>query len=56
LQFVPDAATAAVLCQVTTLNQGSQVLLQGVAIASRQPDRIAHRDPAMLSREFDDLQ
>jgi hypothetical protein len=32
--------------------QRSEVLLQGVAARARQPDEVAHRDPAVLACEL----
>ena len=55
-QFVPGAPTGAVLAELALVHQGAEMLLERVAIAAGQPNRIAHCHAAMLSREFDDLQ
>lgn len=44
------------LVEVALFDQRSEVLLQGVAIRTSQPDDAAHRDPAVLTCKLDDLQ
>lgn len=54
-QLVPDAPASAVLSQVALLYQRSEMLLERVAIAVGQSDRVAHGDASMLARKLDDL-
>ena len=54
-QLVPNTPASAVLVEVALFDQRSEVLLQGVAIRTSQPDDIAHRDPAVLTCKLDDL-
>ena len=54
-QGVPDAPASAVLTQMTLLDQRPEMLLERVAIAAGQSNRIAHRDASMLACELDDL-
>ncbi|WP_265653755.1 hypothetical protein [Verminephrobacter aporrectodeae] len=43
------------LREMPTFHQDTEMLLERVALAVSQPDRIAHGDAPMLAREFDDL-
>ncbi len=43
-------------CFFPLLDHGPDMLLERVAIAAGQPDRVADRHPAVLSRELDGLQ
>ncbi|KFB72031.1 MAG: hypothetical protein AW09_002791 [Candidatus Accumulibacter phosphatis] len=53
-QLVPDAPAGAVLTQVALLDQRPEMLLERVAIAAGQSNRITHRDASMLACELDD--
>jgi len=55
-QLIPNTPATAVLVEVALFYQRSEVLLQGVATRARQPDEVAHRDPAVFAGELDDLQ
>jgi len=55
-QLIPNTPATAVLVEVALFYQRSEVLLQGVATRAGQPDEVAHRDPAVLACELDDLQ
>ena len=56
LEFVPNTTPAALLIQMTVLDQVAEMLLQRVAADTRQFDRIANRDTPVLAGKFDDLQ
>ena len=55
-EFVPDTTSAALLTQMTVLDQFAEMLLERVSTDARQPDRIADRDAVVLAGKFDDLQ
>jgi hypothetical protein len=55
-EFVPDTTSAALLNQMTVRDQFAEMLLERVSTDTRQPDRIADRDAAVLAGKFDDLQ
>ena len=56
LEFVPSTTPAALLIQMTVLDQVAEMLLQRVSADPRQFDRIANRDAPVLAGKFDDLQ
>lgn len=56
LECVPDPAPAALLVQVSILNQVTKVLLQRISAYTRQFDRVANCDASMLPGKFDNLQ
>ena len=56
LEFVPNTTPAALLIQMTVLDQVAEMLLQRVSADARQFDRIANRDAPVLAGKFDDLQ
>ena len=55
-EFVPNTTPAALLIQMTVLDQVAEMLLQRVSADTRQFDRIANPDAPVLAGEFDDLQ
>jgi hypothetical protein len=56
LEFVPNTTPAALLIQMTVLDQVAEMLLQRVSADTRQFDRIANRDAPVFAGKFDDLQ
>jgi len=54
-QLVPNPTATALLLEVALLGQHPEVLFQRVATRAGQPNNIAHRGPAVLARELDDL-
>jgi hypothetical protein len=56
LEFVPNTTPAALLIQMTVLDQVAEMLLQRVSADTRQFDRIANRDAPVLAGKFNDLQ
>ena len=56
LEFVPNTTPAALLVQMTVLDQVAEMLLQRVSADTRQFDRIAYLDAPVLAGKFDDLQ
>ncbi len=56
LEFVPNTTPAALLIQMTVLDQVAEMWLQRVSADTRQFDRIANRDSPVLAGKFDDLQ
>jgi len=55
-QFIPNSTPTSVQAQMPAFHQRTEVLLQRIAAAAGQPDRIGHRHPAMLPCKLDDLQ
>ena len=56
LEFVPNTTPAALLIQMTVLDQVAEMLFQRVSADTRQFDRITNRDAPVLAGKFDDLQ
>ena len=55
-QLIPDSPTRAVLSKASLLHERPKMLLERVAIAAGQPDRVAHGDTAMFPRKFHNFQ